>query len=116
MGKNGALHNADRTGEPFYDFYKGWRGKTPENAIRLAIADHQAAPNNSGMGNIDYVQQLQIAERQCKAYPDLLAALEAMLLHEGETTVNGIGLECESPALEDARNSAIAVINKAKGA
>lgn len=81
------MHTANKTGEPFYDFYKGWRGKTPVNAVRLAIADHQSAPYSSGVGNMDFVQQLRAAEVQLKAYPEIVKALEAIASQPREGTV-----------------------------
>jgi len=111
MGKHGTLHKADHTGEPFYDFYKGWRGKTPVNAIRLAIADHQAAPYSSGMGNTDYVQQLQIAQKQCEAFSDLLQALEAIMA-DYEAWQKG---DIENPMAIVNEEKAIAAIKQAKG-
>lgn len=46
---------------------------------------------------------------------ELLKALEALLEHEGERSVNGIGLESDSEALEKAKANASTAIARAKG-
>lgn len=47
---------------------------------------------------------------------EALAALGALLEHEGERETSGVGTEHDSAALEAAKEAARAVINKAKGA
>ncbi len=64
-----ALHK-----DAFYNFYEGWLGKTPANAIRLAIADHEA--HNQGRGITEYTHALRVAERQCNTFDDLVTALQ----------------------------------------
>lgn len=54
--------------------------------------------------------------RLIAAAPDMLAALETLLEHEGKREVSGIGTEHDSDALEVAKGAARAAINKAKGA
>jgi hypothetical protein len=53
--------------------------------------------------------------RLIAAAPELLEALKALLLHEGEKCFSGIGTEHDSYALEAAKNAAIAAIAKATG-
>lgn len=54
------------------DFYKSWRGKTPVNAVRLAIADHEA---QDGRGIGDFTHALRIAVRRLELFDDMLATL-----------------------------------------
>lgn len=61
---------------------------------------------------------LPMEERQANgklaaAAPELLAALQSLLDHEGERELNAIGLELESQALEEAKESARSAIAKA---
>lgn len=61
-------------------------------------------------------ESLAEAKRAAKlmaAAPDLLNALVAMLEHEGERDVTGIGIECDSDKLEKAKIMARAAIASA---
>jgi hypothetical protein len=49
------------------------------------------------------------------AAPDLLEACKDLLEHEGAREVNGIGMECDSVALERAKQLARAAVAKAEG-
>lgn len=53
--------------------------------------------------------------RLIKAAPALLRALERLLEHEGERETDGIGIEHDSEALENAKRAAYAAITQAKG-
>lgn len=49
------------------------------------------------------------------AAPEMLAALEALIRHDGETENSLMGLDHDSKALENAKRAAEAAILKAKG-
>jgi hypothetical protein len=53
--------------------------------------------------------------RLIAAAPELLDALLAVLRHEGERDVSGVGMEFDSTALESAKVAAYAAIAKAEG-
>jgi len=69
------FHKSGRESDPWYDFYKGWRGQTAANAVRLAIADHLAQPFLSGVGSTEFTTALRDAERRCNAYDAHLARI-----------------------------------------
>ncbi len=68
-----AAHTPGR--EAFDAFYNDWRGKTPANAVRLAVADIEA---RDGGGNSDFMHALRVASRQLDAHDDLVAALQTL--------------------------------------
>lgn len=66
----------------------------------------------SGVGS----EETEANARLVAAAPEMLEALEELLLHEGERdTNNGLGLELDSDDLELAKTKARAIISKAKG-
>ena len=70
--------------EAFEAFYKGWRGKTPANAVRLAIEDHNGY--NGGDGIADYTHALRQAVTLVEQHAQLVAALEVIAM---QTAANG---------------------------
>ncbi len=66
------------TPDAFYQFYKGWLGKTPANAVRLAVADIHKVNG----GTLDYIHELNRAATMCDEHDALtarVAELEAAL-------------------------------------
>lgn len=51
----------------------------------------------------------------CNLHYELLEALKLLLKWEGTSTLNGIGIECETDELEEAKSRAAAAIAKAEG-
>ncbi len=70
-------HNT-KGGEAWELFYKGWYGKTPGNAVRLAVADI----HKTNSGTLDFVHELNRAATMCDEHDALtarVAELEAAL-------------------------------------
>lgn len=75
----------------------------------ILVARLQTLPTN----DLDNDAEIDANARLLKAAPDLAEALRAMLEHEGERGVNGIGMEYDSGALERAKGMARAALAKA---
>ena len=82
-----------------------WRIDAPSVSLLAVLTYQNAGARAEGIADAHLIA----------AAPDLLAALEAVLAHEGERDISPIGTELDSAELERAKNAARAAIARAKG-